>query len=205
MAAFSSVRELLLESLGRKVRLFSRADLEMRFFSDCSAPAQAAGRFLRNMASNGEVILTRVMLHPPIDVSEPIFSWKPGSGVPGFRRIASAARRRFQKPRVSTVVVMPGEKILPKSERRPLRASEYQHDSMLSSVFLNLIENDPSAFHRWTHEDDSPGGFADMAHIPDAVLLSEGGPTIIECIGSYSKDKITSLHEAYKSYSYQFF
>lgn len=200
---WGSPRDGILRVLGeQKVRVLTREQIARTWFGHVQGPARSAAVCVRNLDSHDFVRVSSAMLHPEIDVSRPLFSFRPGDEEPDTGRLSWWARRRFTKSPVRTVIVTPGPGLVLGSLRH-LRSTEILHDTLVASLFLSLVDKDARVFERWSLEDLLAGRFT--GKIPDAVLITDHGEVVIEVIGAYSARKVAEIHAAFCHGAYQLY
>jgi hypothetical protein len=197
----SNVLDQLDELLRCKVRVFTLEQIARTWFPDAKAPLSAARKCVAKMAATGSASVTTEHLHPEVDVSRPLFEWRPGSDEPpDLGRVAWKAKSRFRSAPLRTLVVR-------SVDAKAGRSTELWHDLMLSQVFLNLRQADPSIVRRWTHEDHlSPESRVAFGNrVPDALLREETSNMLIECIGSYDKRRLDDTFTSWRSFPFRLY
>lgn len=186
-----------------KVRLLTSFHVK-RWFLHTKDPQRDAVRYLRRLEDKGFVDVSEAMLCD-IDVTEPLYTW-PSDLPPNFSALSWKGRSRTQNGTPKKVLVAtPGKKLVG-TRVRISRATELQHDALVSSIFLNHLEESDENFSRWTLEDDLYEMFLGKTHVPDAILESDAKEiTYIECVGRYPKEKLISMHESFCHGAYKFF
>lgn len=191
--------------LSEKLRVLTAFQVAKTWFQHTRHPLRSAMSCLRDMAARDEVLLDSAMLHPEIELSTPLLDWIPGGDEPDFGRLAWRAKSRFTEPPKRTCLVLPGSRLGAVGKLRRLRATETQHDVMVTSILLNLARHDTSVIDRWSHEDVIRERFRPGEKRPDAILLEGSREVLIECAGSYSKAKLQAVHQAFAQTPYKLF
>lgn len=187
--------------LTSSVRVLTTSQIARTWFLGKPSPLGSARRLVKRLVRAGEVCQSVEMLPPEIDVRTPLLEWNPGSdNLPDLGRLSWQARSRFQATPNRTQLVR-------HATTRPLRKTELMHDVLVSQVFLNLIQRDPSNFLAWTPEDDVPPDacFRYGNRLPDGVLTGPGGEVLIECIAAYDKRRLAATFEAWKHLPFRFY
>ncbi len=191
--------------LSEKLRVLTAEQVAISWFQHTKHPLRSAMSCLRNMADRNEIQLDTAMLHPEIDLTEPLLDWIPGGDEPDFGRLAWRAKSRFTKPPRRTCLILPGSRLGAVGKLRRLRATETQHDVMVASILLNFSRNDSTVIDRWSHEDLIRTRFGTGEKRPDAILLEGNTEVFIECAGCYPKSKLKAVHQAFAQTPYKLF
>lgn len=204
--------ERILWTLTRKIRLVTLDQAARTWWSSSPRPLAAAKSRLRRLSSDGLVRLVSVMAHPEIKLVAPVFSWAPGDKDPPFGRIAYQLQVRWRRPLVATPIVIATKEALRRfggyiGDRLP-RPAEVSHDVNLSSVYLQLLADDPARARFWVSEHQlyAEGGGRNE-RLPDAILRSArnrpDGNLIIEFGGAYTKSKLQQFHSEFSAFRYE--
>jgi len=196
-----SADQAICEMLERHTPVLTVPQIARSWFSCTHEPLKVAGRFVRRLAKHGVVQIASEMLHPELDVSEPLLSWEPTMDEsPDLGRVAWRAKARFSEAPTRTVVARLAGK-------EPRRTTALIHDVMLAGVFLDYLRQDASVAERWRSERDfSPSELPRFGNrLPDAVLREENHEVLIDCIGSYDKRRLTQTFEAWKNFYFRFY
>lgn len=204
--------EKLFWTLTRMVRLVTLEQAARTWWSNSPRPLVAARSRLRQLSEDGLVQLVTVMAHPEIKLVAPVFSWAPGDKDPPFGRIAYQLQVRWRRPLVATSIVIATKEALRRfggyiGDRLP-RPSETTHDIHLSSVYLQLLADDPAKARFWVSEHQLYAeGHGRHERLPDAIIRSRSGrgneKLIVEFGGAYTKSKLQQFHDEFKRLRYE--
>ena len=188
----------ILDTLVRKVRLFSQRQLADHFWNRSLANAR---RRMKWLAENSLVEQLQVQARVTPSLNAPIATWQPGQILPVFGAIAHACQQRWKRrPTQSCVAWIATEKAaqlfggVRRGEfKNPVQAT---HDLGVAAVWLRQREIAPRFAKAWRGEDL-------LAHtrrgekLPDAFIVNEEGTVtwVIEFGGGYDADRVQAFHE----------
>lgn len=204
--------ETVIWTLTRKVRVLTLEQAARTWWPASPHPPEAATASLMRLEREGLVRLVSIMAHPEIELNAPAFRWEPGGSEPHFGSIAYQLRARWKLPPVSTKVVAATKEAVRRfggfiGDRLP-RAAESTHDIHLTQVYLQILENDPSAAKRWVCEHELYSeGRGRHERLPDAVIRPRHRGAeqtlVIEFAGRYAKRKLQEFHAEMNPYPYE--
>ena len=198
----TEVRGEILRMLCRDVRLLATAHLATHWFSGLKNPRERANREARELAAAGFVNKAETSL-ALIDVSTPLYVWKPGSDKPNFSRLAAANDKRWKEPLRRTQTLTATKKayeLYGGYQRKAVRTRELEHDAAIATLRFQMADQ----LQAWTIEDGLPQAEAGQKR-PDAVVQTDGKTILLEMVGRrYSADKLEQLWRAYRNQDFQF-
>ncbi len=193
----SSVATDLLETLTRRVRLISLAQLKT-LWRISPRHRRVLGRRVSRLCAVDllDVHTINVQILNP---SGPLFAWRPGADEPDPEVLARRSQERWQFPAVPTTVCVASRLAanlfgststgLPKLDHR-------SHDLLLAAVYVFYRLRRPQQAALWIGEHALPkAGF--QIKDPDAFLIDSQGQIVrvIESAGRYRACQIESFHE----------
>lgn len=189
----------ILETLSRRVRVLSVAQVAHGWWGKSRKPIPLASRRLRALARAGWLIRQRVIVRPLPPLQGPELRWRVGDDTPDFDEAAYRLASRWRLPARATGVVFAG-----RAARQthgagggPLRCpTQTTHDLGVSQMYLTLRQLRTSDAQEWVGEDQLPRP-SRGEKLPDAVLRSEGNAKphlLLEFGGAYDARRLRSLH-----------
>lgn len=192
----------ILESLARKVRAFSVAQLARGWWATSKDPTAFARRRVRHLVESGYVKNLMVYAAPLLPLSEPLFVWHDGQPAPDFGALAWRLQSRWPE-----VAPEPTEIILatPATNNqfggpvsRPRFTSHHAaHDLHVSELFLRFREARPEELAGWLGEDIRPKSGYRLKD-PDVLIERGSGQRslVIEFGGrSYEAEHLRTFHD----------
>lgn len=195
----------LLETLRRRVRVLSLAQVAREWWPEAGDPLRSAARHVERLEAGGHLEVCRFFARPEVTLDAPLATWQRGLPVPDFRAVSLQARRRWSKPPV-TVRCVVATRAGKRGGRFP-RETETTHDLHLAQIYLRLRRELPTRARSWTGETDvrDRGDGLDASRyderlgggrkLPDAVAQDGRHLTAIEMVGeSYRHEKLEEFH-----------
>ena len=200
----------ILQTLTGKVRLMSTEQIARTWWCDTASPVANARRALRRLKEARLVELESHLVRPELELREPVLSSLPGGPEPELGKVAYALRARWSKPPV------PVELVRATKEANRLvggiiggfrsRVSELTHDFHLAAVYLHYRRAEPDVAKKWVCENQLRfENRGELAEVPDALVREEVNAAprlVVEFGGSYRKQKLKLLHDAYSHVPY---
>ena len=202
--------EDVLEMLTRNVGKLSLRQYERTWFGHLKHSRMAATNRLRALRRNDLVTVMQTTMHPEIPI-KPLFTWTPGAPAPNAGRLSWKLRSRWNLSPNRTTIILPTKKaasLVGGFAVQPPRSRALLHDIHVTAIYLKIAKTRPSIADHWVHESAlfHQGYGQNGVPLPDA-LLELKKPLAIDFGGSYSKEKIMRMHNAYtrsgRSLSYQ--
>ena len=188
----------ILDSLSRKVRLFTLEQIAGHWWKHCSKPKQAAKRSLGRLVERGLVKRFRVLAHPLPELRQAIAYWEPSMPRPDPNQVAWQLQKRWVEPptyQLSFIASLKGKNLFggntSSSLTRPIQAT---HDLGMAQVYLLFLNSRREEARMWLGEDvQTPG---DRSKNPDAQLFDESGNAVrvVEFGGCYTAKRVSSFH-----------
>ena len=181
----------LLQTLTLRVRLMAIQQID-RIWED-------SGQSLSRLVNAGLVERHEIDTHPLLENLLPLTAWVPGQPEPDLEAASQAARTRWNRSSVRTVVFVASRQAagLFGSDSRGLPPVEHRdHDLVLSEAYAFYRISRPEVAINWVGEDFFPkAGFQIKA--PDAFLVDHSGAfrCVIESAGRYSVRQVASFHD----------
>lgn len=197
----------IVDTLTKKVRLLSLAQLERTFFANQSCATIKLEPAVQELEEAGLIVRDSAMLHPEIELNAPLCRYSPGDETPDFRSIASRTRGRWKEAPVMSDFISAtkharGELGGYIGGKRP-RPSEIRHDIHVAQIYLHLAESKPELATAWRPEEYVREHLVQVNEkIPDAIIESPE-PVLIEFGGAYSRAKLEAIHAAQKESTYE--
>ena len=195
---FTRVELDLVKSLTRCVRILEFSQLSAGWWPAVRRPRGIAQQLTR-LQSQGLLETFCINAHPLLSVDRPLYAWQPGIDEPDFDTISDAARERWCRPAVPTMVCVAkplaanlfgsGGYGLPPQEHR-------DHDLRLAAVYLHYRQKHARLAKMWIGEHALPkAGY--RVKDPDAFLIDKAGQKlrVVESAGRYSAQAVESFHE----------
>lgn len=191
--------EAIVDALSRRVRVLSVAQAARHWWPHQRHSKESALTRLQALENQGLVTHFVEWAHPELPLTRPLLVWTPSDNPPDFGPLSYRLRSRWTKaPRPTTGFIATkaaGSAFAGSGGRRP-RPSEMTHDLHLTAVFLRLLAESPSVAESWVSEaaQYAAGGGRDE-RLPDALIRTKEGVTVVEFGGAYSKRKLAEFHE----------
>lgn len=196
----------LLDTLRRRVRVLSLAQVAGEWWAAAGDPLRSAARQVERLEAGGHVETCRFFARPEVALEAPLATWQRGLALPDFRSVSLRARRRWSAPPI-TIRCLVATRAGKRGGRTP-RETEATHDIHLAQVYLRMRRELPTRARSWTGESDvrdreergaltrnddpRPGG----EKLPDAMVRDGRHLTAIEMVGeSYRPQKLAQFHE----------
>lgn len=190
--------EAILDTLTRRVRVLSVSQVAATWWSQAKQGRDQATARLRELQELALVTLVPILARPEPPLESPVLVWRPTDPEPDFGAVSYRLRSRWTLParRIMSVIATQraAKRFAGKGGRMP-RASEATHDLCLAAIYLRLLTNDPRRAKRWISEADLfEAGEGRDDRLPDALIITRAGKTVIECGGAYSRSKVSDFH-----------
>lgn len=190
----------LLTMLLWKTRLTSLDQAIVHWWGQSKSVVRHGRRRIRLLADSGWIDARPVLARPLLELSAPLYEWRPTDVVPEFEHHAWQALSRWKLPARRMTVLAASQKARSTfggTGRRPLRnVCQFTHDLHVTAVYLRFLQVRPQDAAAWRGEDDIPGKRSGQV-LPDAILVDAiGAPyRAIEFGGRYSADRLQHFHE----------
>ncbi len=188
----------ILEALTRHVRMVSLRQAKECWWPDLP-DTQAARRKLLRMARDGWIERRCINVHPLLPATQPLAAWRPGKPEPDPDSVSRLCQERWCRAAISmeVYVASPLAASLFGSTARGLpRREQWDHDLLLTSVYVHYQRQHPRLAAGWVGEHSLPkAGY--RIKDPDAFLMGAGRRIlrVIESAGRYSPVQVESFHE----------
>lgn len=187
----------IVETLTRRVRLLSFAQLQRGWWSETTSPRTVQDRLSRLVKAG---LLQRTVANVRcLTVTRPLHVWRPGGKRPHAVRVSQQAHRRWPRTAAPTELFFATKlaaNLFGSHAGRFPKLEHRDHDLLLGDVFVFYRRQRPTEAPLWNGEDTRPkAGF--RVKDPDAFLLDANGKTVrvIESAGSYSPRQVESFHQ----------
>lgn len=196
--------------LTHHLRLLTAEQIGRNWFAHTVAPTKIALQFLRREERRGLLKLEHAMIHPPLNLQEPILDWRPESSTePNWQTLAWKVQSRWNQHPVRAVVVSATSKARNLTGGpiggRPTRPLEISHDATLAEIFLQLRRTHSLAATTWIPED----ALTDFGHgkkKPDALITIAEQEVLLELAGkAYSPKRLADIHAAHRHRPYRMY
>jgi len=187
----------ILETLALRVRLLSLEQITRIWWPAAGSPRPVRRRLRRLVAGR---LVHRVVanVHPPIDISQPLTSWRPGMPRPDLARLAQPIRDRWQLPAVPTELfhaTRVAANLFAGHAWRLPPVGQRDHQLLLGQVYLHYRRAHPQEARSWLAADACGSAAGNHHPRPDAVLRGPAGTLrAIESTGRHSVDRLARLH-----------
>lgn len=186
----------LLEALTLRVRLLTVRQAARTWWRSDESNTR---RRLRELEGAGLLAPIRLVARPELELHSPLFEWRPTEPSPEFGALSYRLQSRWKEPASSTPAVMATEgaaNFFGGYFRSVPKRVEHTHDVHLASVYLWYKAHRPQLATQWVSEawikqsrPDAPG-----EKLPDAMIRTPYGSTIVDFGGSYTKQKLADFH-----------
>lgn len=156
-----------------------------------------ARQSLRQLEAAGFATLRLVVVPGMLSLKTPLLKWQPGDPTPRFDRLAWLVASRWKGPPekvlIASATAAARRALGGRFGGRPLRRTEVSHDLHVTSLFLNMVRDEPERAEQWVHEDcrEASRQIADV--VPDAMIEE----TAIEFGGKYRAEKLRTIHRSH--------
>lgn len=188
----------IIEALTRQIRIVS-----LKQAKDCWWPdfphTKRARRKLMQMVERGWIERHLINAHPLLPVTQPLFAWRLGMPAPDTEPVSQCCHKRWNRPAISTEVFVASPlaaSLLGSTARGLPRREQWDHDLLLTSVYVHYHRHRPKLASTWIGEHSLPkAGY--RIKDPDAFLMNSQRRVlcVIESAGRYSPDQVESFHE----------
>jgi len=138
------------------------------------------------------------MARPQLPLTGPLAAWAPGEQSPDFDTLSYQLRTRWTEPAESTEVVIATSRAghqLGGFGGRPPRPSEVTHDLHLAAIYLKWCRENVMMAPTWQSEEFLARQRPDRrGKVPDALVMQDGRPLIVEFGGAYGAPKLREFH-----------
>lgn len=200
----------IIHALTHYCRIMTAEQIANYWFDHTVSPVKIALQFLRRQEHQGLLRLEHAMVHPPLELREPILDWQPSTSTePNWQSVAWRVQSRWNRHPVRAVIVSATNHARHLSGGpiggRPVRQTEISHDVTLAQLWIHLRQTDPETASHWTPEDaftvSGPGHKK-----PDAVFGSGDSAIVIELGGkAYSAKRLAAIHAAHRHRHYRLY
>ena len=189
----------ILDVLSHRLRVLSLPQIARTWWPKSTHGVADADRRVSVLETAGLLVSRGYMVHPELELTAPLASWRPGLSPPRFPAIAHAAARRWNEPIQTTrlvAVTLAAARALGGHGGRLPRTSEASHDMHLAAVYLWMRYRLPTRTDSWRaeaslYERRRPSS---TGKIPDAMVRDGHSRTAIEMVGSYPPEKLRAFH-----------
>ena len=189
----------ILETLALKVRVLSVIQIASVWWPLSKYSKLDAKKRVRRLTKAGYIERYQVNTHPMIEMSKPIFSWRPQVVKPDFSAIAWKLKKRWSEPAVPTWVYVASKKtanLFGTNSGKLKRPEQTTHDLHLTEVYLKFRRNRPKLAAAWVGEDSfKMAGYG--VKDPDAFIVkprTNHVAAVIEFGGKYSSSRVEGFH-----------
>jgi hypothetical protein len=200
----------IFDSLTHHCRVMTAEQIANYWFAHTASPVKIAHQFLRRQQRQQLLKLEHAMIHPPLELVEPIIDWKPGfSDEPHWESIAWQVQSRWNRNPVRAIIVsathearyLCGGAI----GGRSIRQTEISHDITLAQLWLRLRQTAPEIAAQWIPEDAISAERLGKRR-PDAFLGNDDSQIAIELGGkAYSAKRLSAIHAAHRHRHYHLY
>jgi hypothetical protein len=191
----TNTNQSILDLLVHRVRV---ATVEQLTALGCSSP-DAAWKRLTALEKAG-LVTRRQGVAVVLELAVPIVVWRPDQDEPEWPAIAYQLSTRWNQPprrhRFAAATEAAGERWGGYGGRMS-RPGELGHDLTLTEVYLHFLRTRPREAKGWRSEarlmEELGEGRGDR--LPDAMVVTRTGKTVIECAGRYDKRKLAAFHD----------
>lgn len=191
----------VIDALTRRVRVLTIEQLTRTWWGSGVGALASAKRRVSKLEAGGYLERSEAMVHPELELSEPLAVWELGGPVPPLAQVAASLERRWPLPPIRTSLVIATKQAAARfgghGGRHP-RPNELSHDVCMGALFVNRFAADEKAVEAWVSEAELKArGWGKRGGIlPDAMLEPEGGPaTVLEICGRYSLKRLEHFHQ----------
>lgn len=205
MSVTGREREIV-SALASKIRMLSFEQIRREWWPDSDAADRNARRRLSELVEAGLLTRERVAAKPLLDITEPVFRWKPNVGdgpsepAPDFASLAWQLQKRWTEPEREVTAYLASRRAASIfggwANGRIKNPGQATHDFHVGAVYLKLIRTAPTLAAGWIGEEIlSPTRQGQK--LPDAILYDrEGRPRlVVEFGGAYPAERVQSFHE----------
>ena len=188
----------IVETLVCKVRMLTVKQTAHLWWSCCRAKNEYALRRLKKLRKAGLLACYDVNLHPPLELTQPLWIWQPGWPVPDFEQLAYEGQTRWTKPSRSKPIYIATPKAiyLYGGYGRGQLGTMFQwtHDYHMTEVYCYFKQHREEDFQNWIGEDGvGKGGYREKN--PDAfIVVDEQRIRAIDFVGRYDANRLQDLH-----------
>lgn len=188
----------IVEALTRQIRIVSLKQAKDCWWPDFSNTKRAR-RKLMHMVERGWIERHLINAHPLLPVTQPLFAWRLGMEGPDPEAVSQRCHERWNRPAISTEVFVASPlaaSLLGSTARGLPRREQWDHDLLLTSVYVHYHRRRPKLASTWIGEHSLPkAGY--RIKDPDAFLMNSQRRVlcVIESAGRYSPDQVESFHE----------
>ena len=189
----------IIRALTRRVRIMTLELVCSTWWQQTDAAQSTARRRMTQLVEADWVGCRRVPTRPLLNLSEPVWTWRPGATAPDPHAISWRLQRRWTQPARQRVVYFAtrraNERFGGAARGRIKNLSQVTHDLHVTLVYLNLLRQTPELALCWIGEDELAPERR-HAKLPDAVLRDRQGHVfrVIEFGGAYSARRVLSFH-----------
>jgi hypothetical protein len=180
------------------VRTLSAPQIGRTWWPNAKWPGVPAIEEITKLEKEGLVSKETALVHPELSLKEPVCSWSPGDGPPEFGTVAYKLQSRWVwQPRAELVVIATSKAAnwMGGHGGRFPRPSEATHDVHLGSVFVHYLTSKPRLARKWISEAElHERGEGREDRLPDAMIITRAGKTVIEFGGAYKRKKVEAFH-----------
>jgi hypothetical protein len=191
--------ERINETLVREIPLLTLDQIARTWWPQNKSSRDDARRRVGLLVRIGFLRSFRVRAHPELDLTKPLWSWKPREPEPPYGLISYEARIRWTEALKPTTVYTASERSAQIYAGRggwlshPLQVT---HDLHVSAIYLRLLKENPAEAAGWV-SDNILAPLRRGKKLPDAEIHDADGRTlkVIEFAGSYPPERIRKVHE----------
>lgn len=201
--SWSGTATAVLQALGRCVRVLTAEQIASGWF-DCDC--DLAEETLTPLSDGSLIERHRVFAHPLIEISPPVFHWKPGDPTPSdeqFADLAAHFQGRWTEPVEPIdvyVATRTGVNVVGGYAPDPPETEQWTHDIHVGEMLINLIEeNSTDVVESIVGEAALPKLGKDIKWMkdPDMFVVDENGSAlqVLEFAGAYDEKHLRDLHK----------
>lgn len=200
----------IIHTLTHHCRLLTAEQIATHWFAHTVSPVKITLQFLRRQERQGLLRLEHTMVHPPLELCEPLVHWQPEMAEePNWQSVAWRVQSRWNQCPVRSVIVSATHRARIHSGGpiggRPIRQTEMSHDVSLAELWLRFRTIDPTVASSWIPE-DALSGIAPNGKKPDGLITVAGNEIAVELAGkAYSAKRLAAIHAAHRHRHYRLY
>jgi hypothetical protein len=206
---FTERDDALIRALLGKIRLITFAQIARAWWPDTDSGKTNAKRRVQDLVEAKLLIRERAFARPMLELTAPVFVWKPGQEDPDPEKLSYQVQSRWEaqagasEPRAATVYfasrraanVLGGAALA-----RIKNHSQVTHDLHVTELYLKLLRETPPLAQAWVGEEILAPSRVNQK-LPDAILVASSGEPklVMEFGGAYPPDRVQAFHDDCKT------
>ena len=185
----------ILQALSHRIRMLTADQIASTWWAESSV--ETAKRRLDGLVRDGWLQRSRCAAHPLLDLSEPVFSWVPGTAPPAFHALAYKLQKRWNRSIRPTTIYHISRKTAAQragSGHNIKHRFQITHDLHVAQIYLLTLRRCPERARAWISEDKLAPSRVHQK-LPDAIIRLPAGDLVVEFGGAYRPERLLRIHE----------